>query len=437
MEPSPRTAGGAFYQGLLEALALGMGSARGYLAIHAPRTAVLAVALADRLDLPDVEVARIYFAAVLADMGMVGLAEEAWERPMPALPPPLRRLVEMHPIRSREGAAPIPFLELCGTLIHHHHEWWDGSGYPDGLRGESIPLGARILRLADTVAALGEPRPHRGPLAPAGIRQVVRDYSGVEFDPELAALWLSLEGTGELPALDDPGHQRTRERAVGALIPEEVSLSSSDLLLELFAALIDAKDPYTAGHSRRVALLAALVVEAMGLGAEEQMHIRCAGYLHDVGKLGVPSRILRKPGALDRQEHSRLRLHARDGAELLMGIPSLHGFADACLRHHERWDGSGYPEGIRGEAIPPVARVLAICDAYDAMTSRRAYRDALTHEVAVAELARERGGQFAPRETDAFLSLSRDVFRGVREEPAPGDFDTLALSIHGPVTVEG
>ena len=112
----------------------------------------------------------------------------------------------------------------------------------------------------------------------------------------------------------------------------------------------------------------------MGLDETEQEHARAAGYLHDLGKLAVPSRLLRKPDALDDSEHERIRRHASDGAELLGEIPVLELFAPACRHHHERWDGRGDPDGLAGEGIPRVARILAVVDAYDAMTSARAYR---------------------------------------------------------------
>ena len=184
--------GNAFYAGLLEALTSVMGSAKGYLRDHGPMVAMLASQIGRELGLSKAECSEIFFAAVLSDMGMVGLAEDAWENPAPTLTADVRERVEMHPRRSEERVRGIPHLEDLAPLLRHHHEWWDGSGYPDGLRGEDIPVGARILRLADTVAALGQKRPHRGPLEPDAVQEIdpyarLAENFDQQFESELNA----------------------------------------------------------------------------------------------------------------------------------------------------------------------------------------------------------------------------------------------------------
>jgi HD-GYP domain-containing protein (c-di-GMP phosphodiesterase class II) len=415
VEPVGSVEGREFYQGLLEALAQGMGLANGYLFEHGPRTAVMAHALGVELGLDEDELAELFFGAVLADLGMIGLVEDAWEDPVPVLADRARREVENHPRRSAAGARVIPFLQGAEGLILYHHEWWDGSGYPRGLQGDEIPLGARVLRIADTVAALGEPRPHRPPRSDIEIRRIIVDGLGSEFDPMVGRLWLSLDAARAHPTYSVGRYRELRASALERLVPRKVPLSSSGVLLELFSSLIDAKDPYTGGHSRRVARLAEGVSQALGLSAESQRHARAAGYLHDLGKLSVPARILRKDQCLSSDDWQRVRHHAADGASLLDEIPALRSFAPACRYHHERWDGTGYLEGLSREQIPLMARILAICDAYDAMTSARAYRPALGMDYALAEIAAGRGIQFGPSEVDAFLSLPAAVLDAISE----------------------
>lgn len=403
-----------FYQGLFDVLVLGMGAAKGYLFDHGPRVAVQAESIGRRLGMEDHALAEVFFGAVLADVGMIGLVEDEWEIPVPELSAAARLEVRRHPARSAAAAALIPLLDQVGILIRHHHEWWDGTGYPDGLAGEQIPLGSRVIRLADTVTALGEPRPHRPKRGPEEIRATVASSSGREFDPDLASAWLELFDADELPTVQSAIYREIRERAVETLLfIGQASEPDGALLLELLAFLIDAKDPYTGGHSRRVARLAQAVAGGMGLDDGRQEEARAAGYLHDLGKLAVPSRVLRKPEALTHSEHDQVRRHTEDGAELLGEIPVLRPLAPACRYHHERWDGGGYPDGLSGDDIPEVARILAVCDAYDAMTSERAYRSGRSHSDAIEEVRDQTGAQFGPAEAQAFLALPDNIFHEI------------------------
>ncbi len=408
--------GRAFYAGLLEALTQVMGSAKGYLRDHGPRVAVLAAQIGDRMGLSKKEVSGLFFAAILSDMGMVGLAEDAWENPVPELPPNVRSRVEHHPIRSEESLAQIPHLEQLAPLVRHHHEWWDGSGYPDGLQGAEIPVGAQILRLADTVAALAEDRPHRRPVGSGEVLEVVEAGIGTEFGPEVGRVYTRLHRVGDISDHEAMTFRHSIARAAEYLLPEEVSPLSSDQLLKILANLIDAKDPYTAGHSRRVALLAVAVAGQLGLQDHMKSTLWAGGYLHDLGKLRVPLRILAKKDRLTEAEFGLVRQHPSDGAQILESIPSLRHLTTGARYHHERWDGSGYPEGLSGDHIPVVAQIMAVCDAYDAMTSRRAYRASRSHAEAISEVERGHSVHFGPRAVEAFLELPESLFEGIRSQ---------------------
>jgi putative nucleotidyltransferase with HDIG domain len=408
--------GRAFYAGLLEALTRVMGSAKGYLRDHGPMVAMLASQLGRELGLSKADCSGLFFAAVLSDMGMVGLAEDAWENPTPELSSDVRRRVERHPQRSEERVKGIPHLEDLAPLLRHHHEWWDGSGYPDGLLGEEIPIGARILRIADTVAALGEKRPHRSALSPEAIAEVVEASRGKEFGPEITDCYLALHRAEEIPNFDHEAYRHTVLRSAESLLPEEVSPLSTSQLLSIVANLIDAKDPYTAGHSRRVAVLTVAVAEQLGLNEHTRSVLWAGGYLHDLGKLAVPLRVLAKSGRLTGEEFEFIKAHPSDGAEILESIPTLQHLTPGVRYHHERWDGGGYPEGLSGERIPLVAQIMAVCDSYDAMTSTRAYRNSRPPEVALEEVARESGTQFGPAAAEAFLSIPEEIFASLQAQ---------------------
>jgi HD-GYP domain-containing protein (c-di-GMP phosphodiesterase class II) len=422
--------GWAFYTGLLDALVQVMGSAKGYLFEHGPRMAHLARYLAVRMGLSRTEVSEILFAGILADLGMIGMAEEAWERPTPRLDPQARARVVMHPARSEAIVRSIPYLERLGPLLKHHHERWDGDGYPSGLREKEIPLGAQILRIADTVCALEEWRPHRPDLPADQVRQIVRDSINAEFAPEIAKLYLDLAQKDEIPDFHHKVFQRHLADAASVLLPREVSPLSSEKLLEILAQLIDAKDPYTAGHSRRVAMLSVAVANRLGLDDQFRLSLWAAGYLHDLGKVSVPLRILTKDGPLEPDERRSVEAHSSLGARILESIPTLRHLAPGARYHHERWDGRGYPEGIGGDRIPLVAQILAVSDAYDAMTSRRSYRNSRSHDEAIAEIRSSTGRHFGPAAAAAFLALPEPFFHSVRQPAAerPDPFRKLNLS---------
>jgi len=409
--------GRAFYAGLLEALTQVMGSAKGYLRHHGPRVGLVSKQIGAAMGLSQEESSGLFFAAVLSDMGMVGLAEDAWENPVPHLPPAVRARVERHPLRSEERVALIPHLEGLAPLVRHHHEWWDGSGYPDGLSGADIPMGAQILRLADTVVALKSERPQRGPLSKDEIVEIVESAAGREFGPEVAQTYLGLHRAGDIPEYDAAAFRHTVNRAAEFLLPETVSPLSSDQLLSIVANLIDAKDTYTAGHSRRVAILSVAVANQLGLHDHMKDTLWSGGYLHDLGKLRVPLRILAKSGKLTTEEFNLVMQHPTDGASILEGIPSLRHLTTGARYHHEKWDGTGYPEGLKGDHIPLIGQIMAVCDSYDAMTSKRAYRSSRDHQEAASEVARSSGTHFSPKAAGAFLSIPEHFFEALHTQP--------------------
>lgn len=175
--------------------------------------------------------------------------------------------------------------------------------------------------------------------------------------------------------------------------------------IQSLAAALDAKDPYTRGHSQRVADMARKVATAMELPEREVEAVHYAGLLHDIGKIGVQDDVLNKVGALSDEDWEKIRSHATIGAEIVQHVRFLHGVSDMIRHHHEAYDGTGYPEGLKGEDIPIGARILAVCDAYDAMTTDRPYRNALAPNEAIAELKRNSGVQFDPQVVQAFLEV--------------------------------
>ena len=220
------------------------------------------------------------------------------------------------------------------------------------------------------------------------------------------ALWAAL-------ALLVRGASRTLRRQNEKLRTRTLGLAESNRLLEESAleaveslnATVDAKDPYTAGHSQRVQRIAVALGEQLGLERDQLDVLRFAGLFHDIGKIGVPDAILTKPDRLTELEFEIVKRHPEDGARIVGRLHRLHATVPAVLHHHERWDGNGYPHGLRGDGIPIEAAVVGLADAVDAMTTDRPYSSARTLEDATDEVLRNRGTQFAPSVVDAFVTL--------------------------------
>lgn len=175
--------------------------------------------------------------------------------------------------------------------------------------------------------------------------------------------------------------------------------------IDTFVGFIDAKDPYTHGHSKRVALYTRMIAEEMGYKDEELNRIYYIALLHDCGKIGVPDSVLEKPGRLTDEEFEIIKSHASKGNEVLQSFKSIEGVADGAHYHHERYDGRGYPEGLKGEDIPLIARMICVADSFDAMNSNRVYRDKLSKEKIVSEIETNKGKQFDPQIADVMLKL--------------------------------
>ena len=230
--------------------------------------------------------------------------------------------------------------------------------------------------------------------------------------------------------LEELVDQRTAELddALGSL--EDAYRST----LQALTAALETRDAETHGHSERVVTFSLRLGREYGLNANEMKALEFGSLLHDIGKIGVPDAILRKPGKLTEEEWDRMREHPLHGQQILRNIEFLEGAGKVVAQHHEKWDGSGYPLGLRGEEIDICARIFAVADAFDAITSDRVYRKAQSYEAAALELEDWADRQFDPKVVAAFHRVPKEDWEELRQrsllrEPSASDWQPLGVSI--------
>ncbi len=258
-------------------------------------------------------------------------------------------------------------------------------------------------------------------VALAAIRNGAYDYLPKPFEREqlLATVRRAMEN--RRLKLENRAYQTNLETLVAArteqLRKAMVELERSyDITLEALGDALDLKDRETEGHSRRVTAFTIAIARAMGLTAEQIRVIARGAFLHDIGKMAIPDAILNKPGALTPDEVGIMREHSYHGYQIVKKIPFLQEAAEIVYAHQERFDGTGYPRGLKGEQIPLGARMFAVADTLDAITSDRPYRPAQTLTAAREEIQRWAGRQFDPEVVKMFLSMPENIWDDLRKE---------------------
>ena len=288
--------------------------------------------------------------------------------------------------RGADIARQLRFSEDVAQAIAHLDEHWDGSGLPLGIAGPDIHLGGRIALLAQVADVFYSAKGKDAAIAE------VRNRAGSWLDPELCAIFEKLSaasGFWEELALDDLAEQLWELEPAAQYV--SVDEDYLDDISSAFGRVIDAKSPYTAGHSQRVGMIAEKIAENLGMDDQSRRVLRRAAILHDVGKLGVSSAILEKPGKLDAEEWAIMQSHAAHTTNILGQIGVMSDMAMIAGSHHERLDGMGYPLGLDECSIAIESRIITVADIYDALTTDRPYRKAMSTEKAMAILQSEIG----------------------------------------------
>jgi HD-GYP domain-containing protein (c-di-GMP phosphodiesterase class II) len=440
---------------VVAALSLGIDLGFGQPMEHVLRQCLIALRLAELLELDETTRAAVYYTALVVNVGChtdaheqakwfgddialksgkydhpprsVGAAASGLRR-LGAGNPPLHRfrigvafavsghrevedMISQHAGIARAFAEELGLPDPVPEAIGASYEFWDGHGWPDGLAGEAIPLPSRIAQLAEYVEVA-----HRVG-GPDAATELARERTGTQFDPSLCALLQSRTAA----VLDGLDSIRTWDAVIDAEPALAMVLNGErfDAALTAIANFTNLKSPYFLGHSVAVAELAAQAGRASGMGEDEARMLHRAGLVHDLGRLGVSNAIWDRRGPLGAGEWERVRMHPYLTERMLHGSAALAPLGAIALLHRERLDGSGYPRGVAGGAIPLPARILGAADAYQAMREARPHRDPLSAEQAADELRADvKAGRLESGAVDAVLAAAGHRVPRRREGPA-------------------
>ncbi|MDD4980083.1 MAG: HD domain-containing protein [Candidatus Omnitrophica bacterium] len=375
---------------------------------HAWRVAIISAKLARKKT--DTRLLKcVFYASLLHDIGGVGFPFHIIHY-LKRKDKTSRNILLSHPIIGAQLVSNIPQMNEIARLILDHHEWINGAGYPRAKIKKYIPLGSQIIRMGDAIDILLQTGRYRNlkKMEDKLSLNIGKEYSQDLFDAGLKALKedrLFHQITGRRNT--DSIFKKT-SAAVG-LIPIPFKIDAIGKTLEFVAQIIDMRHPYSAGHSLRVSRYALAIALAMRLEHDEVTRIKWAGLIHDIGKINISRYIMNKPTKLTEKEFLEVKKHASHTRKIMGMLPSLKEIVEIASDHHEYFNGSGYPQGLKGNEAPLGARILVVCDAFDAMTSNRPYRTSLTPSEACQEIKRLAGQQFDPEIAKISIPLFKNL----------------------------
>ena len=312
-----------------------------------------------------------------------------------------RDLIETRCNRGADIARRMRFDDDVAEGILHLDERWDGSGNPRGLRGDEIPLNAQIALLSQVIDVFASAQ------GPNAAMAEVERRSGRWFNPELVEMFLEV---ARWPNFWETWGSNNLEAELFRLEPALVSAKVDDGYLDditlAFALIVDSKSPYTGGHSERVTTFTEVVASELGLSDARRRWLRRAALLHDIGKLGVSSQILDKPGKLDADEWAAIKMHPVYTEQVLTRVAAFRNLSSIAAAHHERLDGAGYPYGLSDKQIALETRIITTADIFDALTADRPYRAAMPVEKALQIMSDMCGTQVDP---ECFAALCSGI----------------------------
>lgn len=340
---------------------------------HGRRVAYICMRLAQRLGVSEKEQLELYYASLLHD---VGITEAFYDYHSD------EALIREHCLIGAENLSTTDLFSCqVQEIVHCHHENWDGSG-PFGKEKESLPLASQIIRIADEIELhFNKTRPNHSQRS--SIKQMINKWKNIYFSPEItqATLYLLKEERfwWDLSFLN-------QDLVLKNVAPKKIIYMTYEQLKRLsliLASIIDHKSSYTGEHTAGIVQKALIIGTQKGFSPQDLTTLEISAYLHDLGKLAIPKEILEKPGKLDTVEFSIIKSHVYYSKLLLKMVDSMEEIAEIAGNHHEKLDGTGYPEGLKEKDLPAFDRLLCVLDIYQALIEDRPYRRSLSHHRAM------------------------------------------------------
>jgi len=375
---------------------------------HAWRVAIISAQSAQNKVSPQM-LKYIFYASLLHDIGGVGFPFHIIHY-LANNDKMSRNILLSHPIVGAQLVSNIQEMTEVAELILDHHEWLNGRGYPRAKTKNKILFGSQVIRMADSIDIALQTGRYRNlkKIKERLSLNINKEYSKNLFDAAFdilkqGGLFNRIIQHRNIPLI----FRKTKDNVGSIRIP--LRIDAIGKTLEFVAQVIDMRHPYSAGHSLRVSRYALAIALAMKLEHDEVTQIKWAGLIHDIGKINISRYIMNKPTRLTKKEFQEVKKHASLTRKIMEMLPSLKDIVNTASSHHEYFDGSGYPKGLKGNRVPFGARILVVCDAFDAMTSNRPYRTSLTPAEACEELSKLSGKQFDPEIVKVAIPLLRNL----------------------------